>query len=458
MIPPIDHLFSSSPQGPVPSEALGPSAAPAMLPTSLITQEGAQALPVSFAQAVQQRSIVSYTLPEPSMSNGRRVVRLNPAAHLSCLREQDHSLVGKFAGRRPSVESIERNISRHWKTSQSVLVGFGTNGCLRFEFKCMGDLEMVLQAAPWSFAGNVLRLKRWEQTFDPSIAFPALVPVWIKIYNLSFDLFRQDLLMSIGKGIEKPLRIDAYTLARKRLSFARICVEINPLDPLIEEIDVITSVGLTTVKIEYEYIPEACSFCGIVGHPPHACPSCPTRKAPPLKFGPHLRPPDKGKGLLKTPSGRPSPHMAPTVRSNGSKDGDEPTKAPFPAEEDGVSAESPPANGARRDDGARQAAADRQDKADAPGSMALTHAPTRKPQIKHLVTISPFNQWPADYLCVLMIPLLETLQPHTTPHPLLGPLLSPPGRKSMLPHHPLGPTPLRGHPSILAHPSTLPPW
>ncbi|KAK1325154.1 hypothetical protein QJS10_CPA01g00003 [Acorus calamus] len=292
MVPPIDHLFSSPPKDSNPATVAGHS--------STTTAPAPKDAPTSFVQAVQQQRIISYTLPEPSTSNGRRVVRLNTEAHMSCLREQELSLVGKFAGRRPSVESIERNISRHWKTTQSVLVGFGTNGCLRFEFKCMEDLEGVLHAAPWYFAGTVLRLKRWDQKFDPSIDFPALVPVWVKIHNLSFDLFRQDLLISIGKGIGKPLRIDAYTLARKRLSYARLCVEINPLEPLIEEIDVITSAGLLTVKIEYEYIPAACTSCGQLGHTPQACPS---RKVPSSEKTASLRTPDKGKGILKSPRG-----------------------------------------------------------------------------------------------------------------------------------------------------------
>ncbi|KAK1325155.1 hypothetical protein QJS10_CPA01g00001 [Acorus calamus] len=236
--------------------------------------------PLTFSQAVQRQRLIHYTLPVPTADNGRRTIRLHPEAHLASLEAQSLSLVGKFAGKRPSVEFIERNIARYWKTSSPVIVGLGLHGCLRFEFKNMEDLARIFQSAPWSFAGNVLRLKKWDQTFDPAVAFPELVPVWLRLHRLTYDLFSPDLLLSIGNGIGRPLRIDEYSLSRKRLSYARVCVEINPRDPPIYELDVITTGGIQTVEIEYENLPVPCSVCNSAGHPTVACPRKPLKDTP----------------------------------------------------------------------------------------------------------------------------------------------------------------------------------
>ncbi|KAK1281667.1 hypothetical protein QJS10_CPB22g00002 [Acorus calamus] len=270
--------------------------------------------PLSFAQAVRRQQLIHYPLPIPSLENGRRVIRLNQAAHVASLNAQALSLVGKFAGRRPSVEFIERNVARHWNTASPVVVGLGLHGCLRFEFKCMDDLARVLQSGPWSFTGNVLRLNRWDQKFDPAVAFPELVPVWLRIHNLTYDLFSPDILLSIGNGIGKPLRLDEFTLTRTRLSYARVCVELNPRDAPIYELDIITSAGLQSVTIEYENFPMPCSKCSRMGHPAAACPS---RKAPSeapaspnapdtprhgMPGGPQPQTMDKGKAPMPPPS------------------------------------------------------------------------------------------------------------------------------------------------------------
>ncbi|KAK1305447.1 hypothetical protein QJS10_CPB11g02392 [Acorus calamus] len=267
-----------------------------------------EATPISFAQAVQRQRLIHYPLPVPYNENGRRVIRLNPDAHRASLHSQTLSLIGKFAGRRPSVEFIERNVARFWKPSAPVVVGLGLHGCLRFEFKNMEDLVRVLQAAPWSFAGNVLRLNRWDQSFDPAIAFPDLVPVWLRLHNLTYDLFSPDILLSIGNGIGKPIRIDEFSLTRRRLSYARVCVEMDPRAPLTYELDVLTSAGVQAITIEYENLPHPCSLCNKVGHPANGCPSQrPAHKAPSALAAKPPPPPTAKAPSPITPTAPPSP-------------------------------------------------------------------------------------------------------------------------------------------------------
>ncbi|KAK1281662.1 hypothetical protein QJS10_CPB22g00004 [Acorus calamus] len=205
---------------------------------------------MSFAQALTQQHHPSYILPEPTICNISWSVSLNVEAHQASLQRQALSLVGKFAGRRPSIKAMERYVLASWRTKLPVTIGLGPNGCFRFGFKRFDDLLEILQAAPWSLADNVLRLKRWDAQFDPKADFPTLYLIWVQLHNASFDLFSPDLLFSIGKAIGKPLRIDEYTLALKRLTYARICIELNPALELPRHIEVITSAGTQTIAVE----------------------------------------------------------------------------------------------------------------------------------------------------------------------------------------------------------------
>ncbi|KAK1284167.1 hypothetical protein QJS10_CPB21g01737 [Acorus calamus] len=205
-------------------------------------------------------------------------------AHQASLHKHALCLVGKFAGRRPSIEAVERFVVATWRTKLPVLVGLGPNGCFRFGFQHFNDLVEVLQAVPWSLSDNVLRLKRWDAKFDPNEDFPTLVPIWVRLRNISFELFSPDLLFTIGKAIGKPLRIDEFTLTLKRLTYARICIELNPAMDLPQHIEVITSEGILQILVEYENLPSPCTSCNQMGHPTWSCP--------------HRTKKDKGKGPM----------------------------------------------------------------------------------------------------------------------------------------------------------------
>jgi hypothetical protein len=65
----------------------------------------------------------------------------------------------------------------------------------------------------------------------------ARVPVWVRLYNVPLKYW------TIGG----PLHADHTTLLRKRLSYARVCVEIDASKTLVKEYDLRCPNGLFTV-------------------------------------------------------------------------------------------------------------------------------------------------------------------------------------------------------------------
>ncbi|KAL0283416.1 UNVERIFIED_CONTAM: hypothetical protein Sradi_7230000 [Sesamum radiatum] len=110
-----------------------------------------------------------------------------------------------------------------------------------------------------------MRVFKWTPTFTPTQE-SSVVPIWVSFPELPAHLFRKDALFSVASMIGSPLQVDTLTLNKSKLSQARVCVEIDLLKPINEELDLLVN-GVTIVqKVIFEQLPEYCSLCKHVGH------------------------------------------------------------------------------------------------------------------------------------------------------------------------------------------------
>ena len=81
-----------------------------------------------------------------------------------------------------------------------------------------------------------------------------------------------DGLSCVASAIGVPLHADHTTLLRKRLSYARVCVEIDASKTLVKEYDLCCPNGLfITISADYEWIPSNCNTCNVFGHTTTIC-------------------------------------------------------------------------------------------------------------------------------------------------------------------------------------------
>ncbi|KAL0351225.1 UNVERIFIED_CONTAM: hypothetical protein Sradi_4271700 [Sesamum radiatum] len=122
----------------------------------------------------------------------------------------------------------------------------------------------------WYLNGLPMRVFKWTPTFTPDHESP-IAPVWVCFPGLPTHLFRKDALFALANNIGTPLQIADSTHNKSNFSKARVCVEVDLLKPLLEEID-LKICGTTIVqKIEYEQVPQYCSLCKHVGHKDSEC-------------------------------------------------------------------------------------------------------------------------------------------------------------------------------------------
>ncbi|KAL0383837.1 UNVERIFIED_CONTAM: hypothetical protein Sradi_2778000 [Sesamum radiatum] len=117
----------------------------------------------------------------------------------------------------------------------------------------------------WYLKGFPMRVFKWSPTFTPTQE-SSIVPIWVSLPELPAHLIRKDVMFVIANIIGTPLQIDS-----SKLSKARVCVEIDLLKPLIQEVDLQICGETIVQKVEYEQVPLYCSLCQHVGHQGSEC-------------------------------------------------------------------------------------------------------------------------------------------------------------------------------------------
>ena len=71
---------------------------------------------------------------------------------------------------------------------------------------------------------STLILQKWTSNLDLNNDFLTQAPVWIRFPELPLEYWHEDVLVGIANSFGELLSIDLVTGAKKRLTYARICV------------------------------------------------------------------------------------------------------------------------------------------------------------------------------------------------------------------------------------------
>ncbi|XP_023918256.1 uncharacterized protein LOC112029807 [Quercus suber] len=75
-----------------------------------------------------------------------------------------------------------------------------------------------------------------EPFFKPSTANVSLIAVWIRLYELPIKLYEAEVLKELEESIGKVLRIDSHTAIEARSRYAKLCIQIDINQPLVNTI------------------------------------------------------------------------------------------------------------------------------------------------------------------------------------------------------------------------------
>lgn len=94
-----------------------------------------------------------------------------------------------------------------------------------------------------------------------------VIPIWVKFQNLPLNCWGLDSLSRISSVLGVPLYADDCTSNQRRVSFARVLVELDVTKALPEKMAIETATGeIFQQSVEYEWLPPYCKKCFQIGH------------------------------------------------------------------------------------------------------------------------------------------------------------------------------------------------
>jgi hypothetical protein len=182
--------------------------------------------------------------------------------------EWQFTIVGHFIGQKLSYPAVNAMARRFWGAEGLLDVLSTENGFYFFKFSNGEEVDRVLEGGPWHFASRPIFLKRWKPNLTLLKEDPRRIPIWAKITGLPLEHWNPEGLSSIASGIGEPLYADRCTMERSRISFARVCVEVDATNELLREFDIEEHSGVRfpVRVVSYEWEPDLCTQCKCFGH------------------------------------------------------------------------------------------------------------------------------------------------------------------------------------------------
>ena len=187
-------------------------------------------------------------------------------------REEWHTtLVGYFLGKKLPYSLVSSSSARLWSGYGLVNTLVTDNGFYFFSFSSEEQRDAVLVGGPWYIAGRPFILQPWKPSLKLDKEGVHSIPIWVKFYNIPLELWNPKGISFISSFIGKPLRVDDMTASRRRITYARVCIEVSGDQDLIEKLAIETqndngTKNLIDINVEYQWLSLRCPKCSTIGH------------------------------------------------------------------------------------------------------------------------------------------------------------------------------------------------
>lgn len=122
----------------------------------------------------------------------------------------------------------------------------------------------------WFIDRHPMRVFKWTPDFDPFFESP-IAALWCNLVGLLIHLFEKSALFAIGSLLGVPIQVDHDIISQSRLSFARICIEIDISKAPREEVILVFQGKEVRQPVKWDQIPLHCHECKHVGHTNDVC-------------------------------------------------------------------------------------------------------------------------------------------------------------------------------------------
>lgn len=104
-------------------------------------------------------------------------------------------------------------------------------------------INVFLKSRSWEVEEQFVRLRNWEPNFHPENQRVSTSFVWVRFPGLCLEFQKEKILLAIGKGIGRPIKVDEATLRCDYGYCASIIIKVDFAKPIPEKFWIETKFG-----------------------------------------------------------------------------------------------------------------------------------------------------------------------------------------------------------------------
>ncbi|KAF9619495.1 hypothetical protein IFM89_007243 [Coptis chinensis] len=175
---------------------------------------------------------------------------------------------------------VKQVLAKKWKTKGEFDM-IADSELFYFKFTNEEDKLHVMELGPIYMAGNCFIVTPWSQDVEKRRKTIKGIPIWVNLYDVPKELWSEEGLGVVASRLGRPLLMDEATASKKRISFARVCIEVEISSELPLSFEIEMEKGDNrTVRVEYSWVPKKCDICKAFGHLTDKCFRVPSSTEP----------------------------------------------------------------------------------------------------------------------------------------------------------------------------------
>ena len=203
----------------------------------------------------------------PSLENGKPVVHIKSHDVEDLVNVWERAVVFYVVGGNTSVDIIRGFIRKHWTHVLMPTIHTHEECYFILKFNLESDCSDILKGGPYFLNRAPIVVKKWSVNFDFKAEILRVIPVWIRLPSLPLHCWGEETLSRIVSAVGVPVLADECTMNQRKVSYARVLVEVDITQEFVKEISVQDNAGREfTQKAILKWQPFFCRKCNKVGH------------------------------------------------------------------------------------------------------------------------------------------------------------------------------------------------
>lgn len=182
--------------------------------------------------------------------------------------------IGKLLSERPAhPDALERALGRVWcPLNGTECKSLGENKFL-FTFRQASGKKRALEERPWMFSNELLIMADLDESKAIEEIEFFYIPIWIRVLMIPIGLINKETGEAIGNSMGEFLEVEEDDGVVAVGKYLRVKIMLDVRKPLMRGVTM--KVGKVGAKkwcpIVYEYLPDFCYTCGVIGHTFKGC-------------------------------------------------------------------------------------------------------------------------------------------------------------------------------------------